>query len=1224
MVSETLELIIRTSGTSESAQSIRNIETSAANASRSVSSMAGTLSIMRSALVALSFARVFEGVAAGITQMQEVNNLLSTITRGTKEQYLLFQRLADAATAVRAPVEAFAQLFTNLTRSSAGYKLSTDEAIKATQTFFATFAISGLDNQSIRNLSRDMKEVFNQGVVQGRIFRSIVMQDQQEALILSKYIVATGTNAAKVNKELAAMRAKGQQPNPYELVVSGQARGAFTATDIVNANLKAYNETMGLLAGTTVTFSQAMTILNNDWLKFLSYLQNSSGMFNVFTNWLVKLGDYIPEIALFVAAIGGMLVINLVATAFTRFGSVVAGIFGFILTPARVAVQLFMQLAGSVERFGGAVVGVAGGAVRGLMSGVTMMAKVLTGSFSEAATALTTIGRSAVTVGSTLLNVGVGVASALVTAVPLATVLVAAWMTVKKTINDLTPAFNGVIAKAKQLGLTAKDIPLAMETGFTDAFSHWAEYEAMFKALWDYVKITFISSMGEALNWVIVNGLPMLASAIGKSIYNLGVSAGNMLRSAFGLSGPGMLSYAGINMGNIAGQQKNDVAAISTLMNSIGTRVATETATLKSQIASAAATRNQGSEPGGTSATKDMSSKIDAAKKSLADLLGGYGGEWNKFQKDWDVAVLTIDKARKVLGATATQAIMTSYGFKTLNDLEVAQIDKVLGVKNGARDFADTQKLVNAAVAAGSKEIEQYNKILLAKKIAELEDSTTLGSGVQAAYLKAYQSMTNYEKTGEEVVTSALQQTMAMNKLAVGVQALQMANQGGIISNKQMDSTLRDLQLDFLKTQTDMSSGFVVGMLDVQKSLQNTATDATKTITDMFNGMTEAMTTFIDTGKLNIRSFLQQIVTDFTTMFVKQQIMGPLANMLGFGQGQTSGTSPLTGLLSSVFGGTGSLPGIANASSQLGSSANPMYVLLSNSAAASAYDLTNSPLVNGFTNGNGATGSVGGVLGAAGMLGPTSPQAGATPPSGLMSMLGLGGNPATSPGLLGSSGMFGLTNSNGLLGSTGFVNNMVSGTGGGAGSLSSSILGMFGGVSGAASGSTGGLLSGLGGLLGMGGSSAGVAGAIGGGGAAAAGGGGIFSSIFGGLGSMLGLGGSAAGAAAGGGGILSMLGSILPFLAFANGGAFQVGGQGGTDSQLVAFRASPDETVHVTTPHQTRSLADSMSGGGPNNLHLHLHGVTDADSFNRNKTQVAAGFDRLASRAMKRNGKSAT
>jgi TP901 family phage tail tape measure protein len=49
----------------------------------------------------------------------------------------------------------------------------------------------------------------------------------------------------------------------------------------------------------------------------------------------------------------------------------------------------------------------------------------------------------------------------------------------------------------------------------------------------------------------------------------------------------------------------------------------------------------------------------------------------------------------------------------------------------------------------------------------------------------------------------------------------------------------------------------------------------------------------------------------------------------------------------------------------------------------------------------------------------------------------------------------------------------------------------------------------------------------------------------------------------------------------ATGGSFMVGGSGGTDSQLVAFMASPDEQVDVTTPAQraARDQGQQASGG---------------------------------------------
>lgn len=56
------------------------------------------------------------------------------------------------------------------------------------------------------------------------------------------------------------------------------------------------------------------------------------------------------------------------------------------------------------------------------------------------------------------------------------------------------------------------------------------------------------------------------------------------------------------------------------------------------------------------------------------------------------------------------------------------------------------------------------------------------------------------------------------------------------------------------------------------------------------------------------------------------------------------------------------------------------------------------------------------------------------------------------------------------------------------------------------------------------------------------------------------------GSGGGFGGIISgIFGSLF---GFANGGSFQVGGAGGIDSQVVAFRASPNERVTVTKPGQ--------------------------------------------------------
>jgi hypothetical protein len=71
--------------------------------------------------------------------------------------------------------------------------------------------------------------------------------------------------------------------------------------------------------------------------------------------------------------------------------------------------------------------------------------------------------------------------------------------------------------------------------------------------------------------------------------------------------------------------------------------------------------------------------------------------------------------------------------------------------------------------------------------------------------------------------------------------------------------------------------------------------------------------------------------------------------------------------------------------------------------------------------------------------------------------------------------------------------------------------------------------------------------------------------LFGGFG--IGGGGNAAAASAGAAGLDATIGNyLLP--GFATGGAFTVGGQAGTDSNVVAFRATRGERVSIETPGQ--------------------------------------------------------
>lgn len=77
--------------------------------------------------------------------------------------------------------------------------------------------------------------------------------------------------------------------------------------------------------------------------------------------------------------------------------------------------------------------------------------------------------------------------------------------------------------------------------------------------------------------------------------------------------------------------------------------------------------------------------------------------------------------------------------------------------------------------------------------------------------------------------------------------------------------------------------------------------------------------------------------------------------------------------------------------------------------------------------------------------------------------------------------------------------------------------------------------------------------------------------------------------------------------AFATGGAFKVGGGGGTDSQLVQFMASPTETVAVFTPSQMKALNNRLSSTSGGNISVQSPitiVASDANSFRASRRQV--------------------
>lgn len=111
------------------------------------------------------------------------------------------------------------------------------------------------------------------------------------------------------------------------------------------------------------------------------------------------------------------------------------------------------------------------------------------------------------------------------------------------------------------------------------------------------------------------------------------------------------------------------------------------------------------------------------------------------------------------------------------------------------------------------------------------------------------------------------------------------------------------------------------------------------------------------------------------------------------------------------------------------------------------------------------------------------------------------------------------------------------------------------------------------------------------------------------VGPALGIAAAAAAVAAGMANVQAIRSQPLPGFAF--GGAMEVGGTGGTDSQTVAFRATPGETVRVTTPSQESAANRQKSGGDTYNFVL--PGVTNESDAKASSAQLQRSAGALIS-----------
>lgn len=90
-----------------------------------------------------------------------------------------------------------------------------------------------------------------------------------------------------------------------------------------------------------------------------------------------------------------------------------------------------------------------------------------------------------------------------------------------------------------------------------------------------------------------------------------------------------------------------------------------------------------------------------------------------------------------------------------------------------------------------------------------------------------------------------------------------------------------------LRAQKDPLSGIKIALADYSKAAQDVAKSTQAATTQMLNNLTDALTKFVTTGKLDFKSMIDSFLADIARLEIQQSITGPLASWLGtlFGGG---------------------------------------------------------------------------------------------------------------------------------------------------------------------------------------------------------------------------------------------------------------------------------------------------------------------------------------------------
>lgn len=257
-----------------------------------------------------------------------------------------------------------------------------------------------------------------------------------------------------------------------------------------------------------------------------------------------------------------------------------------------------------------------------------------------------------------------------------------------------------------------------------------------------------------------------------------------------------------------------------------------------------------------------------------------------------------LENDKKIVTAESALAVLRA---KNTADLEVLSIQQEASVKRVAKSFEEARLAAAQYLAVSGK---QYQRELAAFGRG---DSARNKAGALNQIDDRYQDQRSELEKQKSLLEFEGKFTDDQRKQYET--RLAIINQFHDLALTQWESYYADLVI----AQGKWENGASRALENYLDGTKNVAEQTEQLFTKAFGGMEDALVDFVKTGKLDFHSLADSIVADITRIVVRQQIMGPLLNMIsGGGGGLTTGDFARMDRGQTPAGGGGLLSGLGS------------------------------------------------------------------------------------------------------------------------------------------------------------------------------------------------------------------------------------------------------------------------------------------------------------------------